>query len=118
MSTTLDHGYTCSDIDGAITEIKAEMASTLDDVISDYAPQTRDEDREDAANGFADDLYGEIESHIEAVRKTNEDLRSAAERQLEEMQDRIDELESEVNDLECDKDRLEDEIHELESESA
>jgi len=95
----LDFGHTCPDIDRGIEAFKDDLKMFLSEVIDDVCPLLEGEVKDDLVKSYADDIYNEFGGNFENVRKTNEEMRSEADRQIGELQDEVGELRSEIEDL-------------------
>lgn len=115
-----NYWYTCSIIDKEILSIQENLEANINGLIAEICPYIPEEALIKLAEDYVTSFYSDIESHIEAVRSANSDIRNAAERQIEEQQTDIENLqydldnkEREVSDLESEVARLEDEIESL-----
>lgn len=72
---SLDYGHTCPDIDASLASIKDDMSYHVSNIMDD------------------------IKVEIEKVRSTNEEMRKAADEQIDNIMERIDELENENKEL-------------------
>lgn len=102
----LDFGYTCPTIDAGINDMKEIIESHIDDHISELSPLISAVTRLELTKDWGEKLYDELESTVEGIRETNEDIRKEADRQ-------IDNLESEIDDLKSENKLLQDEISSL-----
>ncbi len=94
--TELDFDITCPIIDGAFEGVEEEIWKLLQNTDCSH---------------LIDKLAEAIRPHLERVRKTNIDMRKAAEEQLQGLTDEIEALESKMDDknreYESDKSHLE-----------
>jgi len=95
----LDFGYTCPDIDRGIEAFKNDLKMFINEIIDDICPLLEGDVKYDIVKSYADNIYNEFEDNFEGVRKTNEEMRSQADRQIIELQDEVDELRSKIEDL-------------------
>ena len=92
-----DYGITCPKIDREIRNAQDLIDSFLMKLINDLCPMMTEARKEEIAKERCDDLYSDLEDIFEETRKTNEDMRKSAERQIGDL---IDELASVKHDLE------------------
>lgn len=88
--------HTCPKVDSLISEAKNIIFSAFEDLLKDASPLIPDEEVNRIANSYADDLYSSLEDIFEGTRQTNSDMRSAAERQIDELEDSIRDLKDEI----------------------
>ena len=97
----LDFEYTCPVINQGIDNVKEvlyfEIKSLLEEI---NGKKLIKEDLENISKDFKDTLYSEIEYIFEDVRKVNEEMRTAANSQLDDMEGKNEDLKSEIEDLE------------------
>lgn len=91
-----DYANTCPTIDAAISRAKDEMASFIDDILSDACGLLESRQREELAREYADALYQRIEDAFEEARSSNEKMRDAADDQISDLKDEIENLQSEL----------------------
>ena len=91
--------HTCPAIDKAIAGVKSDIVASIGNILSEACPLLTDLIRGQAAQVYADDLYSTIESAFEAVRSTNEEMRRSAERQIEELNERLEHAHAEIAQL-------------------
>lgn len=107
---SLDFEYTCPKIDAAI-----EMANHhFDEVVKSLIDRLPIEEQQDILN----DTYQEfdyIKDQFEELRTLNEDMRSAAEKQIDDLNDELSEARDEIDDLKKQIEELENEKDELKS---
>jgi len=138
----LDHPFTCPKIDTAISSAKVEIYAAIEGIVGTLDPEFEAimEDRTGYPPGEIPDLldpvavgkfyikemtavlHDEIADMFEDMRTVNEELRDAAEKQIDNMHDRIEELEAEletaqdrIHILEQENSELEYKIYELEN---
>lgn len=84
--------WTCPTIDAKIKDLKSDLYQAISDVVSDASPLFTGKDKEDFVNTNVDYFYKIIEGYIEEIRETNEDMRKAAEKQIEDLEAVIEEI--------------------------
>ena len=93
---SLDYSNTCPIIDQALEDYHANITSSIKEYLTTRVPDTELwEDYE----CLSQDMYTDFEQEAETLRSTNVDMREAADKQLEELEDEIAELKSEVDYL-------------------
>jgi chromosome segregation ATPase len=119
---SLNFDYTCPIINENISEFQSETKYFLKELVKGYYLYT-DEKKEESIEWYTKKIYKVFEIKFEGVRGANEDMRAAADNQLDELGEKLDELETEntkldekVNELETEKKELETEKTELETE--
>lgn len=85
--------YTCPIIDECNNNIKNKIEAFLEDILSGLNLDC------DIIVKLRYRLYNEIEKDIDIIRCSNEDMRSEAERQIGELEERCKELEDEISEL-------------------
>lgn len=95
----LDFGHTCPDIDRGIESFKDDLKMYLSEILDDACPLLEGDVKGDFIKGYIDSIYAEFEGNFENVRKTNEEIRSEADRQIDDLQDEVGELKSEIEEL-------------------
>lgn len=96
---SFEYPYTCPEIDSNISKIRAEIESSIDDVLSDACGLLDSTTRHRLAREYAETFYDAIEDHIEAIRTTNERMRREAEKQIENLEEKVADLEREITHL-------------------
>lgn len=99
---SLDHGYTCPEIDKCIEDAKEVIHNTFYDTLEELCPVI-DMNSEAAITWVkiaADSLYDSLEPVFEDLRSSNEELRGAAENQISELINELEELEYRIKELE------------------
>ncbi|CAM0063534.1 hypothetical protein VPHK460_0252 [Vibrio phage K460] len=101
-SLTLNHGYTCPEIDKAIDDAKDVIHNTFHDTLEELCPiiDMNSEAARTWVQQAADSLYGNLEPVFEDLRSSNEDIRGSAENQFSELVDELEELEYKIQELE------------------
>ena len=101
-SLTLNHGWTCPEIDKAIIDAKDVIYNTFHDTLEELCPviDMNSEAARTWVQQATDHLYGELEPVFEDLRSSNEDIRGSAENQFSELAEEIQELEARVQELE------------------
>ena len=95
-----EYSHTCPDIDRAINAAKDSINSQLEDLVGECCPMLEGEQLVDYIKSWTDCIYDDIEDCFEATRKTNEDMRKEAERQIECLKDDNIDLKNEIEALE------------------
>lgn len=96
-----NYSHTCPDIDREIARAKENIEYFLNATVEELCPMfasVEDEKNEWVAENTKM-LYEDLEGCFEAVRKTNEDMRSEAEKQIEAVEEFKDELNDELEQL-------------------
>ena len=97
---SLDFGQTCPAIDDAISECKETLKIYLGELIEELCPLLRDETKEEIVNSYKDNIYKELEEAFENTRKTNEQMREAADDQIYDLKDQIEEAQERISEQE------------------
>lgn len=95
-----DYGNTCPKIDAAISRAKNEIASFIDDLLSDACGLLTNQQRKEMSEQYAETLYASLEAVFEDTRRTNEDMRDAADSQISDLKDEVASLEARIEQLE------------------
>lgn len=107
MSKNFNYGWTCPDIDKQIDIFKSSLSDRLDKLIEELSPKFAETSnstqyRED----WLETIYEDAENCFEKVRSCNSDIRNAAEKQIQELEDELEEerrlrnhFETEAEDL-------------------
>ncbi|WP_298751948.1 hypothetical protein [uncultured Arcobacter sp.] len=117
-------GYTCPIIDSNIKGFQEIVENYIRDIIFDvyqgkvsYADLDSNEDEQaeyrDYVISTAECIYGDVESYFEGTRKTNEDIRNSAEKQITDLDEEIERLKYIISDKEDEIDSLKSQIDEL-----
>lgn len=115
-SRILDYPDTCPDIDKYISEARERIFEAFEEEIEAVCPRLPEEVLKQRARNCADALYQELEAIFEKTRETNASLRSAAEHQIEALQNERDEWKTEASQFESDADAYRTERDELQRE--
>jgi predicted nucleotide-binding protein (sugar kinase/HSP70/actin superfamily) len=101
MSKTIfDFPYTCPIIDGEFDIINNFISDIFEEHIENFFPNYYQlKNWEKIRNDFRYDLFNNIKVSLEKVRKTNIDMRKAAEGEIEDLKDIINELQEEIERL-------------------
>lgn len=104
---SFDYGYTCPDINKNIEYIQDTIENFLQYLIDDYRDNGFNEDI--SVKQLSKDLYSDIEQYIEEIRSSNQSIRDAAEKQIQDIENEKADVEEElkqannyVEDLESD----------------
>jgi hypothetical protein len=105
---SLDHGYTCPQIDEAISDAKAIIEDHFYDTLQELNPMTNMESQEAKEwIGIAtESLYSGLEPVFEDLRSSNEDLRNSAENQIAECVNELEEARAEIESLKSELEEL------------
>ena len=95
-----DFGITCPRIDKAIESAQKQIEGFVDELLMDASPLLPDKDRKELASRYALDLYRQLEDCFEMTRRSNEEMRDAADKQISDLKDEISDLEQQVELLE------------------
>ena len=95
-----DYPWTCPKIDKQIAQAKREIKDFLFDFIEELCPKIPYNAMHELASGKTDELYRAIESCFEEVRRLNEGIRDAAEKQIKEKEQEVSDLQKEIERLE------------------
>ena len=95
----LDYSHTCPDINRAINEAKDTISSHIEDIVNQCSPLLEGDPLQDYVKSWTESLYGEIKDCFEVTRKTNEDMREEADRQIDDLVDEVDSLKDEINEF-------------------
>jgi chromosome segregation ATPase len=112
----LDYGYTCPDINQSIDGLKSDIIAILRDMASEICPLLSSETLTTISKEHMPYIYDIIEGCVEDVRRTNSDLRSSAEKQIDKLEDEVEYLKNEIKGLEDKVADLEDSVDDLEEE--
>ena len=93
-----DYPNTCPKIDKEIDKAKGVIQSGIENLLEQACPFMSWPDVQRHATDFAEDIYSELQSCFETVRSTNEDMRSAADSQIEDLIEEVRNLEYELRE--------------------
>lgn len=96
---TFNYPNTCPKIDREIARAEGEIDNFLDSLLEEACPLLSTFTRKELVTGYTERLCEFIRPAFEAVRETNEDMRTEAEAQIASCHDDIDTLESEIDSL-------------------
>ena len=94
-----DYPNTCPKIDRAINIARSQINSFLDDLLEEACPLIEVTWRKKLASDYADRLYDSLEDVFEETRRTNEDMRREADRQIDDLMNEVSNLEFDLRDL-------------------
>ena len=97
---SLDFSYTCPKIDKEIDRVKSTIEDHLEDYIKQLCPLMSLDTVYELRTNWAKEIYDNIESAIETVRETNQDMRNQAEKQINQLNDEVSDLKEEISKLE------------------
>ncbi len=90
----LDYHFTCPTIDGNIKDFKSDIAYYIEDVI-----EKSNEGKAINIDVYVEEIYRLFGSYFEEVRKTNEGMRNAADKQISNLLDQLADASIEINEL-------------------
>lgn len=97
-----DYGYTCPSIDKLIDEAKEQIHDHLESVVLENNPYVLSHDipqsLKEHIKDVSDALYEALEDVFEGCRSINEEMRDAADKQVNELEEQVENLEAEVAD--------------------
>lgn len=101
----LDYPYTCPDLDALINQAKAEIESYVLDTFMENNPVLNvfcnlPKELQDKLDTESQYLYDILDPLFEGSRSINEDIRAAADIQINELQSHLEDLQEEIRDLE------------------
>jgi polyhydroxyalkanoate synthesis regulator phasin len=96
---SLNFDYTCPIIDENINEFYYEISYFLNELVKGYYLHT-DEEKEKSIDWHIKNIYKVFEMKFELVRSSNQDIRRAAENQLDELEKQIEKLKAKIKGLE------------------
>mgnify|MGYP003144887924 CR=1 FL=1 len=108
----LDFQYTCGDIDGAIQTSRDLIRGTLRECIEDICPKLSEDTVSDLVNEY--DMSDDVTAEFEVLRGLNEDMRSQADSQIEDLESAVSALEYELDDYQEQVSNLEQQLKEIE----
>lgn len=97
-SVAFDYPNTCPKIDKEIDKAKSIIQGFIESILEESCPLMGGPDVQKHASDFAYDLYQSLESCFETVRSSNEDMRSAADSQIEDLIEEVRNLEHELRE--------------------
>lgn len=122
---SFNYQFTCPTIDEEIGIVRDKIYSTIKNLLEEVNGQELSEKRiEEITSNYELNLYCDFEDSFEKVRETNGDMRTEADRQIEEcneqlceLRDLIEDLRGELKEKDLDIHRLNKRIEELQSEN-
>lgn len=106
------YAHTCPDIDKGIEDFKSNIEWEIDEMLDKSSPLLQEEPKKEFMKSYIDSIYNNFQNSFESVRKTNEDMRQAAELQIEVLEEQLADLEREAS---SELESLRERINELES---
>lgn len=95
-----DYANTCPQIDRALKEAEAELSNVMDTLLGEACPLlTGGFHRRDILIDWSKRGFEAVEQAFEEVRSTNEDMRRAAESQIESLADELSDADAEIEAL-------------------
>ena len=86
---SLDFSYTCPKIDKEIDRVKSTIEYHLEYYIKQLCPLMSLDTVYELRKNWTKEIYDNIESAIETVRETNQDMRNQAEKQINQLNDGV-----------------------------
>ena len=122
---SFNYRFTCPTIDKEIGIARDKIYSTIKNLLEEVNGQKLSEKRiEDITSDYELNLYCDFEDSFEKVRETNGDMRTEADRQIEEcneqlceLRDLIEDLRDQLKEKDLDVYRLDKRIEELQREN-
>lgn len=105
----LNFNNTCPIIDNIIFDFNSEIKRLLKEMAKDYYLQVEKEKKEEFIGFYIEKIYDIFGNMFEEVRGTNEEMRAAADYQIDELEEKLEEVENEKEELENQVDELEEE---------
>ena len=104
----LDYGYTCSQIDSDIKDFKGTIKGFFEDMLFDVCPlYLETEEGKKMVEAYTNSAYEDCQGIFENVRSCNEDMRQAADKQIDDAEEKVADLESEIDDKQTQIESLE-----------
>ena len=97
-SVAFDYPNTCPKIDKEIDKAKGVIQLGIENLLEQACPFMSWPDVQRHATDFAEDMYMGLESCFETVRSVNQDMRCAADDQIEDLIDEVRNLEHELRE--------------------
>ena len=97
---TFDYPHTCPKIDKEIERVNDLIQRYLTDFILELSPYVPKDVAMNMAMEWGCDIYRDIQGCFEEVRKTNEDMREEANRQISSLISELDDLNCQIKELE------------------
>ncbi len=97
---SFDYPHTCPKIDKAIGAAKDYIQNDVNDLLTDLLPFIDGKKANELSLEWSDKIYDSISDCFENVREANEDMRSAANKQIEDFIREIDDLKEQIKELE------------------
>lgn len=95
----LDYPYTCPDINAMIDSSKRDIESSLSEALEGSIEDMLPIEYKAVLEGEVAYLHGLITDYFETLRNINSDMRDTADRQIEELENRVEELECDLDDM-------------------
>jgi septal ring factor EnvC (AmiA/AmiB activator) len=108
-----DYAWTCPKIDKEIAGAQYTIHEFVFSLISEFCPKIPQEALLILSNENSEALYSDLEGCFEEARKSNEDMRKAAEKQISNLEDELEEEKQEVKRLQLTVAELEEELESL-----
>lgn len=96
-----DYHYTCPDIDKLIVEAKDNIESHIHNILVELCPPISEfcnlpKELQDWVESTTESLYEDLEGVFEGARSSNEDMRSAADLQVRELESELEDALQEI----------------------
>lgn len=95
-SVGFDYPNTCPKIDKGIEAAQDTIRRFLENLLEEACPLLPSSRLSELAEENAKSLYMDLEDAFETVRKTNEDMRGEADRQISDLQSELADAEAEI----------------------
>jgi hypothetical protein len=89
-----DFSNTCPRIDKAMRDAEAVVARHIDTILEEACPLLSRRARDEYSEAYTESLFRDLQDAFETVRSTNEDMRRAAEDQIERLACELDAAEA------------------------
>lgn len=100
----LDHGYTCPSLDKLIDEAKDVIHEQVTGIVLENNPFLDEYDLPVSVKTYikdaSDAMYESLEDVFEGCRTIKEEMRDAADKQINELEEQVENLEAEVAEYE------------------
>ena len=95
--------HTCPDIDAAIDDARSIISDSLDDIVGELSPKFQEAndgiDKDNFVSEWTESIMETVKEGFEKARQSNIDMRKEAERQVEELEDKVSEKEEYINNI-------------------
>lgn len=97
-----EYNYTCPEIDKEINSAKDKIKDNLILMLEVSCPLLKGYDLDVFVDNWTHGIYADLSECFESVRKTNEDMRIQAEKQIESLESSLEDAEDTIQQLELD----------------